>query len=81
MNRHFFDQDLRRWEAYVTGGQPGSVDAARIFFICREDSSTHPRYVRHESGDAATAQRELLACSDDELIEMLDQALPLELIT
>ena len=53
MTRTFYDQNLREWEAYVSGGQPGSVHAARIFFICPEDPDTQTRYVRYASCDAA----------------------------
>ena len=79
MTRTFYDSNLRQWEAYVTGGQPGSVHAARIFFVCQADPDAHPRYVRHASGNAAEAQTALLEYSDKELVGLLEESLPLEL--
>ena len=79
MTRTFFDSNLREWEAYVSGGQPGSVHAARIFFICSEDPDAHPRYVRHAGGNAADAQRALLEYADKELVGLLAVSQPLEL--
>ena len=79
MTRTFFDSNLREWEAYVTGGQPGSVHAARIFFICPDDPDAHPRYVRYAGGDAAEAQRALLEYADADLVSLLEESLPLEL--
>ena len=79
MTRTFYDPNLREWEAYVSGGQPGSVHAARIFFICPEDPDTHPRYVRYASGDAAEAQKALLEYAEQELLTLLEESTPLEL--
>lgn len=79
MTRTFYDSNLQEWEAYVSGGQPGSVHAARIFFICPGDSDAHPRYVRYDSGNAAEAQKALLEYSEKELQGMLAESVPLEL--
>ena len=79
MTRKFYDSNLLEWEAYVSGGQPGSVHAARIFFICPADADAHPRFVRHESGNAAEAQKKLLGYTDKELQELLAKSVPLEL--
>jgi hypothetical protein len=79
MTRTFYDKDLRNWEAYVSGGQPGSANAARLFFVCRDDPSAHPRYARYPDGNVADAQRALLAYSEDELLELLRDSVPLEL--
>lgn len=78
MRRTFLDEDLLEWEAYVTGGQPSTPLAARIFFVCLSDPFERPRWVRHESGDVAAAERELGELSDGELEAMLAEARPLD---
>lgn len=78
MRRTFLDEDLLEWEAYVSGGQPNTPLAARIFFVCLTDPFERPRWVRHESGDVAAAERELDGLSDQELLAMLAEARPLE---
>ncbi|MDT8437233.1 MAG: hypothetical protein RRA92_10820 [Gemmatimonadota bacterium] len=71
MARTFMDDDLLTWEAYVSGGQPDTPEAARIFFLCL-DSPLHPaRFVSHDSRSVATAERELLAANEDDLRAML----------
>lgn len=79
MTRTFYDSNLRQWEAYVSGGQPGSVHAARIFFICQADADAHPRYVSHDSGNATKAQKALLEYTDQELVALLEESTLLEL--
>ena len=78
MRRTFLDEDLLEWEAYVTGGQPNTPLAARIFFVCLTDPFERPRWVRHESGDVAAAERELVGLTDGELQTMLAGAHPLD---
>lgn len=78
MRRTFVDEDLLEWEAYVTGGQPDTPLAARIFFVCLTDPFERPRWVRHESGDVASAERDLHDLSDQELLALLGDARPLE---
>lgn len=78
MRRTFVDEGLLEWEAYVTGGQPRTPLAARIFFVCLTDPFERPRWVRHESGDVAAAERELDGLPDDDLLAMLAEARPLE---
>lgn len=78
MRRTFLDEDLLEWEAYVTGGQPGTPLAARIFFVCLTDPFERPRWVRHESGDVAAAERDLNDLSDQELLALLGDARPLD---
>ncbi|MFQ5746113.1 MAG: hypothetical protein ACE5HF_02710 [Gemmatimonadota bacterium] len=70
MARTFFDADLLRWEAYVTGGQPDSAAAARIFFNCLDAPRTRPRFVIHPSGDVSVAERELQEATDEDLAEL-----------
>ncbi len=79
MTRSFYDSNLRQWEAYVSGGQPGSVHAARIFFICPQDPDATPRYVPYAGGNAAEAQAALLEYADTELVGLLEESIPLEL--
>lgn len=74
--REFLDDDMMRWEAYVSGGQPDGPKAARIYFLSLDSPLARARYVRHESGSVAVAQKELRALSDDELREMLAASVP-----
>jgi len=65
--RQFMDDDMANWEAYVSGGQPGSPKVARIFFLNLDSAMNRARYVLHESGSVAAAERALLKMSDDDL--------------
>lgn len=78
MRRTFHDHSLREWEAYVSGGQPGTDAAARIFFLCLTDPRERARFVTHERGDVAEAERTIRELSDREILEMLREAEPLE---
>jgi hypothetical protein len=71
MAREFMDDDMMRWEAYVSGGQPDGPKAARIYFLGLDSPLARARYVPHESRSVATAERELRAMSDDDLRELL----------
>lgn len=78
MRRIFHDESLREWEAYVSGGQPESEAAARIYFLCLTEPRERARYLPHESGDVATAERAIRDLSDGELLELLEAANPLD---
>jgi hypothetical protein len=67
MARQFMDDEMMNWEAYVSGGQPDSRQAARLFFLPLDSPLARARYIEHESRSVATAERELLAMSDDDL--------------
>ena len=71
MARTFVDQNFLTWEAYVSGGQPNSPEAARIFFLCLDARTTPARFVEHESRSVVAAERDLLKVTDDDLREML----------
>ncbi len=71
MAKTFVDDNFLNWEAYVSGGQPDSPEAARIFFLCLDARTTPARFVEHESRSVAAAERDLLQASDDDLREML----------
>jgi hypothetical protein len=71
MAKTFVDENLLNWEAYVSGGQPDSPEAARIFFLCLDARTTPARFVEHESRKVAAAERDLLKATDDDLREML----------
>ncbi len=71
MSRTIVDDNFLTWEVYVSGGQPDSPAAARIFFLCLDSRSSPARFVEHESRSVAAAERELRAATDDELREML----------
>lgn len=72
------DAGLLEWEAYVSGGQPDSPAAARIYFVCLTDPYERPRWVRHDSGDVAEAHRALRDMSEPRLLELLSEATPLD---
>ena len=74
MARNFMDEGLLEWEAYVSGGQPESPQAARIFFLCLDARHEPARYVERESGDVAEAEKALTEMSDDELRGLLATA-------
>jgi len=78
VRRTFHDEDLREWEAYVSGGQPGTEAAARIFFLCLTAPGERARYVPHESGDVATAEKDLLKLDEADLLGLLEDATPLD---
>lgn len=78
MRRTFIDSELLEWEAYVTGGQPHTPTAARIFFLCLTAPARRPLYTEHSSRDVAVAERELESMSDEELHSLLATATPLE---
>ena len=71
MAREFMDDDMMRWEAYVSGGQPDGPKAARIYFLSLDSPLARARFVPHDSRSVATAERELRAMSDDDLRELL----------
>ncbi len=77
MRRTFFDQNLLEWEAYVSGGQPGTRAAARIYFNCLTDRTRRPLFVTHEGGDVVEAHRALAAFETAGLVALLDRAEPL----
>ena len=74
MARTITDGNFLEWEVYVTGGQPDSDEAARIFFYCLDAPMNPARYVEHESRNVATAEAALLSMSEDELRELLSGA-------
>lgn len=78
MRRTFHDESLREWEAYVSGGQPGSEAAARILFLCLTEPRERARFVTHESRDVAEAEHDLHTLDDHALLDLLQQASPLD---
>lgn len=78
LSREFMDDGLIHWEAYVSGGQPRTPAAARIYFVCLEDPFTRPRWVTHEGGSVAEATRALAGMSDSDLVGLLADATPLD---
>ncbi len=76
MARQFMDDDMANWEAYVSGGQPGSPKVARIFFLNLDSAMNRARYILHESGSVAAAERALLEMSDDDLRAALVDSVP-----
>ncbi len=78
LSRTFLDGGMVRWEAYVSGGQPNTPHAARIYFVCLEDPFTPPRWLPHESRSVAEATRALADMSDADLLELQSRAAPLE---
>ena len=76
MARQFMDDDMANWEAYVSGGQPGSAKVSRIFFLCLDSPLNQARYILHESGSVAAAERALVEMSDDDLRAGLAASIP-----
>ena len=74
MARKIIDENFLEWEAYVSGGQPDSKEAARIFFYCLDAPMNPARFVEHESRNVARAEAALLEMSDDELRALLGGA-------
>lgn len=70
MRRTFMDDQFDEWEAFVSGGQPGGSQAARILFNCTSTPGRSPRYVIHASGDPADAERDLYNMDDAGVIEL-----------
>lgn len=77
MRRTFHDSSLREWEVYVSGGQPATEAAARIYFLCLTEPRERARFISHESGDVAEAERDVTRMEDDRLLELLEEATPL----
>ncbi len=78
LSRRFLDGGMIQWEAYVSGGQPNTPRASRIYFVCLEDPFERPRWVAHESRSVAEATRALGGMSDDDLIELHTRSTPLD---
>ena len=78
LSRKFMDNGMIHWEAYVSGGQPNTPAAARIYFVCLEDPFERPRWVQHQSRSVAEATRALAEMSDADLLDRLEQSSPLD---
>lgn len=76
MTRTIVDDDFLTWEVYVSGGQPDSPEAARLFFLCLDARTSPARFVEHGSRSVAVAERDLLGLTDGELKEMLARSVP-----
>lgn len=77
LSRTFLDEGMVRWEAYVSGGQPNTAHAARIYFVCLEDPYEPPRRLSHESRSVAEATRALAGMSDADLLGLHSRSTPL----
>jgi hypothetical protein len=75
MARTIVDENFMNWEVYVSGGQPRTDRAARIFFLCLDAPMSRARYVEHESRNVADAERDLLDMSDEDLRELLARSI------
>lgn len=75
MARKITDDNFLEWEVYVSGGQPDSKEAARIFFYCLDAPMNPARFVEHESRNVARAEAALLDMSDDDLRQLLSDAI------
>ena len=76
MTRTIVDDVFLTWEVYVSGGQPESPAAARLFFLCLDARPSPARFVEHGSRSVAAAERDLLGLTDGELKEMLARSVP-----
>ena len=77
LSRTFLDEEMVKWEAYVSGGQPNTPAAARIYFVCLEDPYVRPRWVPHDSRNVAEATRALAAMADADLLALYAGSTPL----
>ncbi len=77
MPRTFLDDDLLEWEAYVSGGKPGSERGAAIYFVCLSAPLERPRFVSHSSRDPSAAERELRQMSESDLVQFFKSAQPI----
>lgn len=77
MRRTFYDEDFLEWEAYVSGGQPRSEAAARLYFLCLTEPARRARFVTEQSGNTALAERKLKELDDSRLLELLQESEPL----
>ncbi len=77
MRRILMDNQFDEWEAYVSGGQPGTRAAARVMFVCISTPTHRPRFVKHGSGDPAEAEHELHHMADTDLLELFKSSDPL----
>ena len=71
MSRKITDENFLEWEVYVSGGQPDSTEAARIFFYCLDAPMNPARFVSHDSGNVAEAEAAVMEMSDEQLGELL----------
>jgi len=78
LSRQFMDDALINWEAYVSGGQPNTPAEARIYFVCLDDPYERPRWVAQESGGVSEATRALAGMSEEQLLGLLAEAVPLD---
>ena len=74
MRRTFTDDRFDEWEAFVSGGQPGGSQAARILFHCISTPTRRPRYVSHASGDPAAAEHDLYNMDDAGVVELFESS-------
>jgi hypothetical protein len=78
LSREFMDDGMIHWEAYVSGGQPNTPAAARIYFVCLDDPFARPRWVPHDSGSVAAASRDLAGFTDADLVALLGDSTELD---
>jgi len=71
MSRTITDENFLEWEVYVSGGQPDTPEAARIFFYCLDAPMNPARFVTHESRNVAEAEAAVTEMSDEQLGELL----------
>lgn len=76
MARTIIDDNFLNWEVYVSGGQPETPEAARIFFLCLDSPMSRARFVEHESRDVSVAERAVIEMSDEELRALLARSVP-----
>lgn len=77
MTREFLDEDLRKWEAYPSGGDYGLPRDAHLIFHCLSDEHERPRSVEtaaEEDDLAAAVER----WPDERLRQMLRESQALD---
>ena len=77
MARTFQDENFLTWEVFLSGGDHGFSNKPYLTFNCLTDRLKRPRQFQIE-GDTADGQKLITSVSDQELMQMLGKAQPVD---
>ena len=77
MARRIQDENFLTWEAYPSAGDHGYSTRPYITFNCLTDRLQRPRQTRID-GDEADAEKMITSASEVELLDMFNNAEPVE---
>ena len=77
MSRTIQDADFLEWEVFASAADSGFADHSQVVFNCLSNRWLRPRAVELE-GDVAVAERLVADGSSVELLEMFQQAKPID---